>query len=276
MRAAIANFRCSDDPGRGLTVEQLINYCMKNWPEASRHGRPCTADAWCAELIELLACWTDLAFVLLCADRFGVAIALTGVDDRGNIFPMGLLMPLRAEPPQAWLELGCWVNQHFVAIAHVHSSAMASAGGAGGDDADEDAAMLEWLSFSWPLRTPEEVARLLECHHIRPTVLIGCEFSVALRSWLESRGVRALTVDRRESDAGGMHYLGDVQDVGHLTRWRAAAFFPPCFQQLRDDEDCLAYNSSSMMAERFGASPSFGGAFAPPTPQLSSSSSPTI
>ena len=99
--------------------------------------------------------------------------------------------------------------------------------------------MVEWASFDWPLRDLDELRRLLQCEHIRPTILIGGEFSGAMRSYCESRGRLALTVDPRESDAGGMHYVGQVQDVADLQRWEAAVFFPPCFQQLRGDADCL-------------------------------------
>lgn len=67
------------------------------------------------------------------------------------------------------------------------------------------------------------------------------EFTGALRTALEAQGKTALSVDFHPCEAGGMHYRGDVRDVVGLQRWEAVYFFPPCFQQLRGDKDCLAY-----------------------------------
>ena len=97
----------------------------------------------------------------------------------------------------------------------------------------------EWRSFSWPLTSVAEVQRLLCCSHIAPTDIVGFEFSGAVRQALEAAGRRALSVDRRACDVGGMHAVLDVRDVVPLACWRRAFFFPPCFQQLRADEDCL-------------------------------------
>lgn len=74
-----------------------------------------------------------------------------------------------------------------------------------------------------------------------PTVLVGMEFSGAVRSALEALGFVALSVDFRPSLDGGLHYQGDVRDVlvlrpGH---WQALYFFPNCFQHLRADVGCL-------------------------------------
>ena len=121
----------------------------------------------------------------MCADLFSVAIAVTGVDDRGNIFPMGLLEPLSCRPPQAWLEVGCWVNRHLVALAHVSSPLSDQPAREDSELLAGDAAAAEWASFDWPLRSVDEVKRLLACTHIAPTVLIGGEFLTALRSDLE-------------------------------------------------------------------------------------------
>ena len=101
------------------------------------------------------------------------------------------------------------------------------------------AATREWQSFSWPLTSVAEVKRLLRCSHIAPTDIVGFEFSGAVRQALEAVGRRALSVDRRACDVGGMHAVLDVREVISLTRWRRAFLFPPCFQQLRADEDCL-------------------------------------
>ena len=95
-----------------------------------------------------------------------------------------------------------------------------------------------YLSFEWPLRSLAELHRLLESA-IAPTHLVAYEFSGALRSALEARGRRALSVDRRESEQTGMHACMEVQEVLHLHRWQAAFLFPNCFQQLKADEHCL-------------------------------------
>ena len=74
-----------------------------------------------------------------------------------------------------------------------------------------------------------------------PTVLVGMEFSGAVRSALEALGFVALSVDFRPSLDGGLHYQGDVRDVLALRpgHWQALYFFPNCFQHLRADVGCL-------------------------------------
>ena len=91
--------------------------------------------------------------------------------------------------------------------------------------------------FTFPLRTVAEVVRLLASPQA-PTVLVAMEFSGAMRTALAQRGIRALSVDFRESETDGMHYVGDVRDVVHLTYWDAAYFFPSCTQIVRFDK-CL-------------------------------------
>ena len=103
---------------------------------------------------------------------------------------------------------------------------------------------VEFNSFSWPLRSVEEVQRLLQCEHIAPTDLVGFEFSGAVRSALEQQGRWALSVDFRPCEKGGMHAMMDVRLVVSLRVWERAFFFPPCFQQLRADEDCLPFKKS--------------------------------
>ena len=73
----------------------------------------------------------------------------------------------------------------------------------------------------------------------RPTILVGFEFTGAMRLALESAGRRALSVDWRTCEAGGMHAVLDVRDVVELGGWERVFLFPPCFQQLRADRDCL-------------------------------------
>ena len=65
-------------------------------------------------------------------------------------------------------------------------------------------AALFYASFEWPLRTLDEVRRLL-ASPFAPTDLVGCEFSGKIRSQLEDQGRRALSVDLRECDTGGVH-----------------------------------------------------------------------
>ena len=39
----------------------------------------------------------------------------------------------------------------------------------------------EVASFQWPLRSVEDVVRLLQTSHAAPTDIVGCEFSGAMR-----------------------------------------------------------------------------------------------
>lgn len=99
----------------------------------------------------------------------------------------------------------------------------------------------ELASFQWPITTVEEFKRLLQCPHAAPTDLVGFEFSSAVRDALISRGRRAISVDRRDCETGGVHAKLDVLLVLDLRRWQRAFFFPPCFQQLRADTECLPF-----------------------------------
>lgn len=121
----------------------------------------------------------------------------------------------------------------------------ADAGGApdpGGVGATVDAvqgARVELAQFTFPLRTLADVRRLMACEFIAPTAVVGFEFSGAMRLTLEASGVRAISVDWRVCDVGGMHAVLDARDVVDLGGWKRAYLFPPCFQQLRADRDCL-------------------------------------
>ena len=95
-------------------------------------------------------------------------------------------------------------------------------------------------SFVWPLTSVGEVMRLLTSP-FGPTDFVGFEFSGAVRGSLERGGRVALSADRRPCDLGGMHACVDVLLILHLRHWERAYLFPPCFQQLRADEDCLYY-----------------------------------
>ena len=88
------------------------------------------------------------------------------------------------------------------------------------------------------LTTKAEVEALL-ASATPPTALVACEFSGAVRSALEAEGVVAISADLRPCDIGGLHYRGDARDILPLTRWARVYLFPPCFQQLRADVNCL-------------------------------------
>ena len=90
------------------------------------------------------------------------------------------------------------------------------------------------------LTTPQQVVELLAGPN-PPTMLVACEFSGAVRLSLEARGHIAISADTRACGAGGLHYRGDVRDIIALTRWARIYFFPPCYQQLRADENCLGH-----------------------------------
>lgn len=154
---------------------------------------------------------------------------------------MFVVSPFDDEPPVAWLEIGCWLNRHFVAIVNIsEQSVMAAPHLQVGATELVREEIREWGSFEWPLTQVADLERLFRCLHIRPTALVGMEFSGAVRLALESQGVRALSVDLRTCDVGGMHFKGDVRLVVGLQRWDKVYLFPPCFQQCRRDE-CLPY-----------------------------------
>ncbi|KAL3905120.1 MAG: hypothetical protein SGPRY_011025 [Prymnesium sp.] len=241
-RERLTLFQWRSDPGKCVTLGELMVESMRAWPESFRQGKAPSVGAWC-EIIQQPEAWTDMAFMLGCVDVFTIKCVITGVDDLGSVKPMLTLETQPGTPPKALIEIGCWLNRHFVAIAKV--SAITSGAGelripipAG--EADRVAGEIaEWRSFNWPLRSPEEFRRLLECEFIRPTVMVAMEFSGAMRSALEAEGVRAISIDLRPCESGGMHYQGDVRDVAHLQHWSRAFFHPYCFQHHRWDKDCL-------------------------------------
>ena len=110
-----------------------------------------------------------------------------------------------------------------------------AAGDGAGDVANDPVSKRRGPSLPLPL---DEVTALLQSR-ASPTVIVACEFSGALSMALERIGHVVLSVDVRPCEIGGLHYQGDVRDVLHLRHWARAYFFPPCFQQLRADADCL-------------------------------------
>ena len=122
----------------------------------------------------------------------------------------------------------------------------ASGTGGSGEGGSLDAApapkggtQAELSGFTFPLRSLDEVRRLRRCGPAAPTDLVGFEFTGAMRLALEAAGRSALSVDWRTCEAGGMHAVLDVRDVVELGGWERVFLFPPCFQQLRADRDCL-------------------------------------
>lgn len=58
-------------------------------------------------------------------------------------------------------------------------------------------------------------------------ILIGCEYSGAVRDAFIAAGHDAMSCDLLPTDAPGPHYQGDVRDVLDYP-WDMAVFFPPC------------------------------------------------
>ena len=100
-----------------LTARELCVESMKSWPLEFQQGLEPNAEAYLS-IVEQKEAWTDLPFLLLKTDCFEVISALTGVNDLSDIFPMPVLGPLRGQEPKAWLDYGCWVNRHFLAIVN--------------------------------------------------------------------------------------------------------------------------------------------------------------
>ena len=69
--------------------------------------------------------------------------------------------------------------------------------------------------------------------------LTGFEFTGAIRVDLEQQGYAAISCDKRLCLIGGHHFVGDARLLLSLTVWSYAVLFPPCFQQLRGDLDCI-------------------------------------
>ena len=74
-------------------------------------------------------------------------------------------------------------------------------------------AQAKYDSFQWPIRSEAELDRLLQCKYIKPTDIVGFEFSGAQRQALERAGRIALSVDLRSCEVGGMHTCMDVRTV---------------------------------------------------------------
>ncbi|KAL3928373.1 MAG: hypothetical protein SGPRY_002413 [Prymnesium sp.] len=217
--------------GSPLSFGSLIKECVSAWPVAARGGQPATVDVW-QRCIRQPDTWVDIAFIQLAADAFGVAIHVIAVNDLSAVASLGVLVPADGVPPTALIEVGSWTGRHLVAIA----DALASA-----------AALPMHLTAPSPHRSPKTPSGSISlsalCCLMRkpnsPTILVACEFSGTLSSALRRQGFSVLTADLRPSDHSPVHYQGDVRDVLHLRRWERFYAFPPCFQQLRGDTQCL-------------------------------------
>lgn len=59
-------------------------------------------------------------------------------------------------------------------------------------------------------------------------VLVGCEFSGAVRNAFACLGHEALSCDLEEAEDGGTHYQGDVLELLQSQPFDLAVFHPPC------------------------------------------------
>ena len=264
------------DSGEFLTTRELCTESFKSWPTEFQQGLEPSEESYLT-VVEQKEAWTDLPFCLLSADCFEIIAALTGVNDLSDVFPMPVLGPLQGQKPKAWLDIGCWVGKHFVAIVLVAPEATAALARAGSIPAEdgtgaaeprwspslvsllvsakgrgmtevEQAEQRELASFDWPLTTVEEFKRLLQCKYICPQIMIAMEFSAAMKSAYRRRGKWAVTVDKRSCEQGQMHYRGDVRDVLYLHSWLIVWFYPNCFQQLLGDIFTLPFKISDSRA----------------------------
>ena len=88
---------------------------------------------------------------------------------------------------------------------------------------------------------PDELVAFMRSAEAPPTELIGFEFSGAMLLARRAFGAIAITADIRPAEHDGLHYLGCVQDIIHLRTWDRVYLFPPCFQHLLGDADCLPH-----------------------------------
>ncbi|KAL3893127.1 MAG: hypothetical protein SGPRY_014446, partial [Prymnesium sp.] len=102
-------------------------------------------------------------------------------------------------------------------------------------------------SFNWPVTQASELTRLLSSEICSPSILVGCEFTGALRSKLEERTCFrevVLSVDLRTSLTPGPHVQMDLREVLSAKRWREAYLHPPCTHQVLSDTTTLAHKKA--------------------------------
>ena len=109
---------CLRSDGSPFSLGDLIIVCLLAWPDRDLDKEVSVA-AW-AGAIAQPATWTDLAFVHVVADAYGVSIDAMCVDDLSEVWHMGRIMPCennQGMPLAAELVVGLWWNRHMVAIA---------------------------------------------------------------------------------------------------------------------------------------------------------------
>jgi hypothetical protein len=94
----------------------------------------------------------------------------------------------------------------------------------------------ELASFCWPISDEPSLHRLIGCLYASPTVIVGCEFSGAVReeAWRQ-HGCVALSVDPRRCRIPGPHTTLDLRLVALLKVWDDSYFFPSCTHQTKSD-----------------------------------------
>ena len=138
--------------------------------------------------------------------------------------------------------LGCWCSPdscHGHTLAAIANCTAAELARLLPPRLDAEALSLreaELATFAFPLTDLAEVRRLLACRYAAPTILLGGEFSGAVRDELLTvYGELSLSVDFRAPLTPGMAYVGDMVDVMPLRRWARALFWPPCVHQTLSD-----------------------------------------
>ena len=229
-RARVTRFR--DRQKQPYTLEGLILRCMEDNPGSGSNSLTQTVRSWCQDIAKP-ASWTDLAFLQVAADCYGVAIYIHTVDDLSTLGNLGVILPCSQTVPTALLEVGMWIGRHLVAVVTADgTSGRAAPGQVGGARPYEPPAI--------PPLTLQGVRDLLLTAEA-PTVLVACEFSGALTTVLQAQGHRTLSCDLRPALHRFPHYQGDVRAIVGLQRWERAYFFPNCFQHLRGDDRCLPF-----------------------------------
>ena len=229
-RARVTRFR--DRQKQPYTLEGLILRCMEDNPGSGSNSLTQTIQSWCQDIAKP-ASWTDLAFLQVAADCYGVAIYIHTVDDLSTLGNLGVILPCSQTVPTALLEVGMWIGRHLVAVVTADgTSGRAAPGHVGGARPYEPPAI--------PPLTLQGVRDLLLTAEA-PTILVACEFSGALTTVLRAQGHRTLSCDLRPALHRFPHYQGDVRAIVGLQRWERAYFFPNCFQHLRGDDRCLPF-----------------------------------
>ena len=152
--------------------------------------------------------------------------------------PLAPLAP--ALPPQAAGNQGATANaQGAHAVCASAASAPAEAPGATSRNGSQATTPQQLRCAQAAMQSPAEVKAWLSESNHEDVYLVAFEFSGAVRDALTALGRRAISVDLRTSETPGPHYCGDVRDIVALAKWKCIYFFPPCYNHLRQDADCL-------------------------------------